>query len=96
MRFRLPEAHKSETSSVTGSEANSETSLERIHTFNLKAGPESNKSSVVSQKHGSSPSSPSEKSVGSLDELPSRKFQNFRTLLSLKVAAADQKAQQIS
>lgn len=71
-----------------------ETSLERIHTFNLKA-QDSNKSSLVSQKGGggSTPSSPSEKSTGSKEELPQRKFKNFRTLLSMKVAAAEQKIQ---
>jgi hypothetical protein len=48
---------------------------------------------MVSQKassvSGSSPSSPSDKSTGSLEkeDLPERKFKNFRTLLSMKVAA---------
>lgn len=68
-----------------------ESSLERIHTFNLKA-LDSNKSSMVSNKGGgSSPSSPSNNSTGSNDELPQRKFKNFRTLLSMKVAAAEHK-----
>ena len=92
LRFHLSD--HSETSSIAGHSSgkftDDETSLERIHTFNLKA-QDSNKSSMVSQKGGtgSIPSSPSEKSTGSKDELPERKFKNFRTLLSMKVAAAE-------
>jgi len=98
LRFLLSGDH-SENSSIagdsTGKLTDDETSLERIHTFNLKA-QDSNKSSMVSQKGGgggSTPSSPSEKSTGSKDELPERKFKNFRTLLSMKVAASEQKLQ---
>lgn len=89
MRFHLSE--KSE-SSVNGGPnvkiTDDESSLERIHTFNLKA-PESSKSSMVSSSApGSIPSSPSNKSDID-DSIPQRKFKNLRTLLSLKVAASE-------
>ena len=47
---------------------------------------------MVSSKGGITPSSPGGISQNSNDELPQRKFKNFRTLLSMKVAATEQKS----
>ena len=75
-------SEKSDSSIGPGSrQKDGESSLERIHTFNLKA-PESNKSSLLSP-NGSIPSSPSSSNA---DDLPTRKFKNLSSLLSLKAA----------
>lgn len=55
----------------------SESSLERIHTFNLKAPDQSGKNSMAT----SVPSSPGGNSE--------KKLKNLRSLISLKVAAAE-------
>jgi len=49
---------------------------------------------LVSNKGGNSPQSTSNNSSVGNDDLPQRKFKNFRTLLSMKVAANEHKNSQ--
>lgn len=57
------------------SKKESESSLERIHTFNLKAGGDVKNAAGLSEESGST----------------NRKVKNLKSLISLKVAAAEQK-----
>lgn len=77
LRFHLSDHSESSSHRIKCND--DESSLERIHTFNLKAS-DSNKASLLSAPGGG---------LIPNDDLPTKKFKNISSLLSMKVVASE-------